>query len=135
MDWDHLRALDLFKVFSSLVSPTAPPASSLPKTSGLKIDSDPRKVKQTSQVQGELFYVRVYPSDFGRERMEREDREGPPKEIFEGKKGKKNKKKKKSKRDDSDLSEDEDDDPLVQVDDGEEFDVEKLRKYQLERLR
>lgn len=139
MDWDHLRALDLYKVFSSLVSPTAPPISTICKAKlNDKEDSNPRNNKQTSQVQGELFHVRVYPSDFGRERMEREDREGPPKDIFEGgRNGRNKKKKKKNRKNDSDLSDDEEDDdePLVQVDDGEEFDVEKLRKYQLERLR
>ncbi|KAJ3299525.1 pre-rRNA-processing protein esf1 [Borealophlyctis nickersoniae] len=86
LDWDHLKAKDLYKVFAAFV-----PAG------------------------GDLRSVKIYPSEFGKERMEREAREGPPAEIFE--------------------QADELRKPLVRSDDGEDFDTQKLRKYQLERLR
>ena len=55
LDWDNIRAVDLMAVFSSFLS----------QGSG-----------------GRIRKVSIYPSDFGRERMEREEMEGPPKEIF-----------------------------------------------------
>ena len=53
LDWDNVGAADLMAVFSSFL-----PAS------------------------GRLLKVAIYPSEFGKERMEREQMEGPPKEIF-----------------------------------------------------
>lgn len=53
LDWDNIQAEDLMAVFSSFL-----PAG------------------------GRILKVSVYPSEFGRERMEREEVEGPPKEIF-----------------------------------------------------
>ena len=102
MDWDYVRARDLFKVFSSIVTPTAAIA---PRD----VPDDAIHLALT-QVRGKVLSVRVYPSDFGRKRMEHEDVQGPPQEIFKS-------------------------DSVVQADDGEEFDNEALRKYQLERLR
>ncbi|KAJ3183606.1 pre-rRNA-processing protein esf1 [Gaertneriomyces sp. JEL0708] len=89
LDWDHIRASDLYKVFDAFK-----PADSAVKC------------------------VKIYPSEFGKERLEREAREGPPAELFE-------------------TSEEEDAaKPLVREDDGtEDYDNIKLRKYQLERLR
>ncbi|KAG9126529.1 pre-rRNA-processing protein esf1, partial [Ceratobasidium sp. 392] len=55
LDWDHVTAAHLFRVAASV----------LPSGGSAKVLS-----------------VTVYPSDFGRERMEREEREGPPKELF-----------------------------------------------------
>lgn len=55
LDWDNIRAVDLMAVFSSFLS----------QGSG-----------------GRIRKVSIYPSEFGRERMEREEMEGPPKEIF-----------------------------------------------------
>ncbi|KAI5820929.1 RNA-binding protein [Pyronema omphalodes] len=102
LDWDNVRAVDLMKAFSSF----AP--------SG-----------------GRVVKVTVYPSEFGKERMQREELEGPPREIFA-----------KDKPDeDGYLGPDESDDEevdektVIKEDKGEEFDSAKLRKYQLERLR
>ncbi|KAK8161082.1 hypothetical protein BKA80DRAFT_344189 [Phyllosticta citrichinensis] len=102
LDWDNIRATDLMAVASSFV-----PA------------------------QGRILKVAVYPSEFGRERMEREELEGPPREIFS----------KNKKKDESDSEEDSDSEDerikqdLLQEDKGEEFDSKALRQYQLERLR
>ena len=105
LDWDHIRATDLMAVFSSFL-----PAG------------------------GRLEKVTVYPSEFGRERMEREEMEGPPRELFVSKK-----KQGAAIKDDELAEEDEDDEEIkksiIKPDTGEEFDSAKLRKYQLERLR
>lgn len=105
LDWDHIRAADIMAVASSF----APGA-------------------------GKVKSVTVYPSEFGRERMEREELEGPPREIFAS-----NKRKQESE-DESDSDEDEEEKikkRLIkdQAGEGEEFDDAKLRQYQLERLR
>jgi len=93
LDWDKIRAIDLFKLFDSFK-----PAN------------------------GTIQSVKIYKSEFGKERLEKESREGPPAAIFGGK-----------------LEEDDDDEitaeNLVKEDNGEEFDNEELRKYQLERLK
>lgn len=146
LDWDHLHSIDLFKVFSSV----------------LELGGGGR---------GKVERVQVFPSEFGKERMEREEREGPPREVFvsereralasddedqeddmemepeeglsgaeddggeepsEGASG--------SEQDeDDDDSEDDDEDinieDLMGDDKGEEIDMDKLRSYQLERLR
>ncbi|KAF8984630.1 pre-rRNA-processing protein esf1 [Entomortierella lignicola] len=104
LDWDHVKSTDLFKVFS-----------------GFK----PEK--------GAIRSVRIYPSEFGKERMEREEREGPPAAIF--KKAGSN-----AKDSDDEESEDEEMDEKAmikkQVEDGsEEIDNEALRQYQLDRLK
>ncbi|KAK7543181.1 pre-rRNA-processing protein ESF1 [Phyllosticta citricarpa] len=101
LDWDNIRATDLMAVASSF-----------------------------TPAEGRILKVTVYPSEFGRERMEREELEGPPREIFS-----------KKKKDDSDSEEDSDSEDerikqdLLQEDKGEEFDSKALRQYQLERLR
>ncbi|KAF9044598.1 hypothetical protein BDZ89DRAFT_1127998 [Hymenopellis radicata] len=74
LDWDHVRAKHLYKICSSLVSPTAPSSRA----------GSSRKAT-TSQVRGQVKSVRVYPSDFGKERMAREEKEGPPAELFKTK--------------------------------------------------
>lgn len=119
MDWDHIRAKDLYKVFSSLVSSSGPIGSS--KRAGAH-------GVPISQVRGSLLSVRVYPSDFGKERMAKEDAEGPPREIFKGKS-------KAGFGQDDDDEEELDENAIVKVDEGGEFDEEALRKYQLDRLR
>lgn len=83
MDWDNIKAVDLLKVLNGFK-----PSASVIKS------------------------VSIYPSQFGKERMQREDIEGPPKEIF-----------------------DVDPEKLTEEDEGEEFDQEALRKYQLDRLK
>ena len=106
LDWDNIRAVDLMAVFTSFC-----PAS------------------------GQILKVSVYPSEFGKERMEREEIEGPPKEIFASQKPPE------AEEVDEDASDDDEDEDerikrsLLQADTGEEFNSAKLRRYQLERLR
>ena len=106
IDWDHIKSTDLFALFSSFV-----PAG------------------------GRIEKISIYPSEFGKQRMQREELEGPPKEIF-----------KKSKKDNSDSDssdesdEDEDSDEeikkeLLQEGNDQDFDSDALRTYQLDRLR
>ena len=109
LDWDNVKAIHLFNMFSSLV------------TSGLPSVGD----KKTSQpiVRGQVFSVHIYPSDFGRERMEKEEREGPPAEVF---------KKSKEFEHEDEVNEQN----IFETGDAEdEVDEDALRKYQLERLR
>ncbi|KAI5301720.1 pre-rRNA-processing protein esf1, partial [Ascosphaera pollenicola] len=105
LDWDNIRTEDLIVALSSF----APAGKGIEK-------------------------VTVYPSEFGKERMEREAIEGPPRELFADKHGKDD------GDSDSDSSNSDDDDEkikeqLLQEDEGKEFDDARLRKYQLERLR
>lgn len=114
LDWDNIRSADLLAVFSSFV-PTG----------------------------GRILKVSIYPSDFGKERMEREEMEGPPKEIFGG--GKPDN----AQDEDVSSSEDSDEDDLdeeaqndeeikqsiLKEDKGDEFNPASLRRYQLSRLR
>lgn len=108
MDWDNVRAVDLMATFASFA----------PK--GAAIQS-----------------VAVYPSEFGKEQMQKEEIQGPPKELFRNK-----------KKDTADLDSDDDLDltnkedlekaarKLYEEDDGkEDYDHKALRKYQLQRLR
>ncbi|PYH88820.1 hypothetical protein BO71DRAFT_413818 [Aspergillus ellipticus CBS 707.79] len=112
LDWDNIRAEDLMAVFSSF-APTG----------------------------GRVLRVSVYPSEFGRERMEKEEIEGPPKEIFAV--AKKDDEEFDDEEEEEEEEEEEDSDEeeakikksILQEDKGEEFNSTKLRKYQLERLR
>jgi hypothetical protein len=178
MDWDNLQARDLYKVFLSFLNaanqPTAKKSAASSSASG-------------ETFRGGLMHVRVYPSEFGKERMEREEREGPAADVFRSiassSRGKPQRQKPQGKRqeeelesdedeeDDEDAEDDEDDDMQDDeldndqsdedvVDDGsasgsaeddedddasiassapsdrsEEVDMDKLRAYQLERLR
>ncbi|KAI1620042.1 hypothetical protein EDD37DRAFT_183454 [Exophiala viscosa] len=100
LDWDNIKAADLMAVFKSF----------LPST-------------------GSLLNVAIYPSEFGKERLEREELEGPPKEIFANEA---------RAEVDEDPEEDDEEDikkSILQPDDGADFDSAALRKYQLERLR
>ncbi|GAA6057293.1 hypothetical protein JCM3770_001702 [Rhodotorula araucariae] len=154
MDWDHLRASDLYRVLASCLSATA--ASIAPRKANANDDRDPVKIpSKLSIAPGRLKSLRIYPSQFGRERMEREAIEGPPVDVLRSKGaetsdeeeedgttlklGRRNKGKQRRRRAGSD---DENDDftanDLVdeQLQDGEDdYDTEALRKYQLERLR
>ncbi|RVX66881.1 hypothetical protein B0A52_09005 [Exophiala mesophila] len=103
LDWDNIRAADLMAVFTSFLPP-----------SGAK-----------------LLTVSIYPSEFGKERLEREEMEGPPREIFAANS---------NQPDEQDEDEDDEQDQdikesLIQPDEGAEFDSAALRAYQLERLR
>lgn len=125
LDWDHVRASHLYKIFSSLVSPTA----ALPSASSdLVHPSRQPNVKATGGksgvVRGKVLSVRVYPSEFGKERLKREEVEGPPKEVF-----------KKSRRNEIDENEEVNEKTIYEEDEGDEYDEDALRKYQLERLR
>ncbi|KAM3513346.1 hypothetical protein MY11210_003030 [Beauveria gryllotalpidicola] len=103
LDWDHVNSTNLFALFTSFIGETS----------------------------GRVVKVSVYPSEFGKERMQREEIEGPPKELF------------KENKDDSDSDEEEDSDEederikkkLMQEGDDQDFDSDALRKYQLDRLR
>jgi hypothetical protein len=120
LDWDNIRAVDLMAVFSSFV-----PAG------------------------GKIVKLSVYQSEFGKERMEREEMEGPPREIF-GRQGHKEEEEEEEEEevdsedeedgeDEEDLDDEEEDEKikkeLLKEDDGKEFDSAALRQYQLERLR
>ena len=115
LDWEHVRAIHLYKIFSSLVSPSAAAVASGSKSNGTA------KVATVPVVRGKVLSVRVYPSQFGKERMAREEKEGPPAELF------------KKKRDLK--AEDINERTIYEVGEGEDVDEDALRKYQLERLR
>lgn len=110
LDWDNIRAADIMAVAASFA----------PKG-------------------GRVERVTIYPSEFGRERLEREEIEGPPREIFAT--GKQKAQEEENEGDDEDLDDSEDDERIkkqlleAQAGDGEEYDTAKLRQYQLERLR
>ncbi|SLM36356.1 NUC153 [Lasallia pustulata] len=115
LDWDNIRAADLMAVFSSFV-----PSN------------------------GHIINVSIYPSEFGKERMEREEMEGPPKEIFASNGTNAEDGTTFSESGDENSSGDdvgeEDEEEKIKKDilkenQGEEFDSAKLRHYQLERLR
>lgn len=106
LDWDNIRATDIMAVAQSFV-PTG----------------------------GRIESVTVYPSEFGRERLEKEELEGPPREIFASSKTG-------EESDEEEDSDEEDEEERIkkqllkeQANEGEEFDTAKLRQYQLERLR
>jgi len=94
LDWDNVRAVDLMATLSSFKPEV-----------------------------GKVLSVRIYPSEFGKERLEREEMEGPPKEIFAAKDGEEGEEEEVNEK------------TIIKTDDGEEFDNTKLRTYQLERLR
>ncbi|KAF1830982.1 hypothetical protein BDW02DRAFT_557758 [Decorospora gaudefroyi] len=109
MDWDNIRASDIMAVANSFV-----PAD------------------------GRILNVVIYPSEFGMERLQREEIEGPPRDIFAST-ANRNKDNITTLDDASDASDSVDGDERrahLQGDDtGEEFDSTKLRSYQLARLR
>lgn len=94
LDWDNVHAVDIMVTLSSFK-----PAN------------------------GKVLSVRIYPSEFGKSRLKREDMGGPPREIFT------------SKESEEESEEEVTEKTLIKADDGEEFDSSKLRNYQLERLR
>lgn len=109
LDWDHLRAVDLFKVFASVFNTTT---SAGPANIGAK----PKVTRVT-----------ILPSDFGKTRMAQEDLNGPPAEIFAP-----------LGSESSDADEELDERAVIKeatMDKGSEFNERLLRKYQLERLR
>ncbi|KAI0801175.1 hypothetical protein C8Q74DRAFT_1364815 [Fomes fomentarius] len=115
LDWDHVRASHLYKIFSSLVSPSGASVASGSKDAGTSEGAS------TFVVRGRVLSVKVYPSAFGKQRMAREEKEGPPPQVF---------KKKRELR-----PEEINERTVYEIGDGEDYDEEALRKYQLERLR
>ncbi|KAF2964419.1 hypothetical protein GQX73_g9140 [Xylaria multiplex] len=108
LDWDNIKSVDLMALFSSFVPQG-----------------------------GRIEKVSIYPSEFGKERMKREELEGPPKEIF--KKGAQDEDQlDPDLEDSSEDSEDEDEKikkDMLQEGDDQDFDSDALRSYQLDRLR
>ena len=149
LDWDNLRATDLFAVFNSFLKAEQGNSSRL----------------------GRLENVRIYPSEFGKERMAREDAEGPAGGVFVTRPGQKKKPKRgllvDDGKEDEAASEEEDEDEEAsgseaseddeetsrgerepkEIDgleivsdvssqaEEEDIDMDQLRQYQLERLR
>ena len=112
MDFDNIRATDVLAVANSFV-----PAG------------------------GKILSVVIYPSEFGMERLQREELEGPPREIFASSSAKNENNMtflieapESSEDDDSDHEEETKKKPLKESN-GEEFDSTALRAYQLDRLR
>jgi hypothetical protein len=138
LDWDHVFATDLFKIFSSVLE-------------------QGNEGKGGGSKRGEVVSVRVYPSEFGKKRMEREEQEGPPREVFikagqtgsdheeeeeveeepqyEGMSGDEGSDGGEAAEGDEGDEDPSDDESLVEEDKGEDVDMDRLRKYQLERLR
>lgn len=115
LDWDNMRAGDLYTIFNSFLK--APP-----KKSDRSAPPPP----------GKLLHVRIYPSEFGKERMALEDEAGPGGGIFKSNPG--DKKKKDAKRtqrlqiaksdDEEDDEEEEEEEEGDEEDDEEEGDSE-----------
>ncbi|KPV73628.1 uncharacterized protein RHOBADRAFT_54826 [Rhodotorula graminis WP1] len=154
MDWDHLRASDLYRVLASCLSATA--ASIQQRKEYANDNRDAVKIPTKLAIApGRLKSLRIYPSQFGRERMEREAVEGPPVDVLRAKVaessdededdggktlklGRKDKGKQRRRRADSaDEGDDFTTNDLIdeQLQEGDDYDTEALRKYQLERLR
>ncbi|KAH0491830.1 hypothetical protein TgHK011_003237 [Trichoderma gracile] len=107
LDWDHVKSTDLMALFSSFI----------PANDG-----------------GKVLNVAIYPSEFGKERMQQEELEGPPRQLF--KRGKKDE----ESDDDESASDSEAEEAaikkkLIQEGDDQDFDSDALRAYQLDRLR
>lgn len=120
LDWEYVRASHLYKIFSCLVSPTAP---HVPVTTSKNVERpNPKKGKSRASpiARGTVVSVRVYPSEFGKARVAKEEREGPPAEIF-----------KKKGKDSEEINEK----TVYEFGDGNEYNDDALRRYQLERLR
>ncbi|KAK3311813.1 hypothetical protein B0H66DRAFT_571383 [Apodospora peruviana] len=111
IDWDHIKSVDLLALFTSFV-----PAG------------------------GRIEKISIYPSEFGKERMQREELEGPPREIFKSSKEEGNSDDDESDSEDEASDGDEDSDEeikreLLEEGNDQDFDNDKLRTYQLDRLR
>ena len=109
LDWDHIRAIHLYKIFTSAIAPVGS-SSSRPNRDSAPI------------VRGEVLSVRIYPSKFGLEHMAHEE-SGPPSELL--------KKKISSLDDEEDVNER----TIYETGDADEYDEDALRKYQLQRMR
>jgi hypothetical protein len=111
IDWENIRAVDLFVLFSSFC-----------------------------KGKSKILKVEIYPSEFGIKEMERELKDGPSKEIFEEVQSNKHKKKYKIQNDE-DFHEKRDiihnlDDAIDDIEDNPEgVNQLKLRKYELRKLK
>ena len=108
LDWDYIRAIHLYKIFTTAIAPVGS-SSSRPSRVSAPI------------VRGEVLSVRIYPSKFGLERMAHEEN-GPPSELL---------RKKKSLDGEEDVNER----TIYETGDADEYDEDALRKYQLQRMR
>ncbi|KAI9683558.1 MAG: pre-rRNA-processing protein esf1 [Trizodia sp. TS-e1964] len=120
LDWDNINAADLMAVFSSFLPSAA-----------------------------KILKVSIYPSEFGKERMQREEVEGPPREIFASGKtthgaggedeAAEDRAEDEEEPEPESESESESDEAiknsLIHPDTNQEFDTLQLRQYQLSRLR
>ncbi|KAI1174655.1 hypothetical protein F4777DRAFT_552988 [Nemania sp. FL0916] len=108
LDWDNIKATDLMVLFSSFVPHG-----------------------------GRVEKVSIYPSEFGKERMKREEVEGPPKEIFKAaaKDGDELELDPEGGNSDSEDEEEAIKKDMLQEGDDQDFDSDALRSYQLDRLR
>lgn len=114
LDWDNITAIDLMATLSSFVPQN-----------------------------GLIKYVHILPSEFGKEQMQREQVEGPPRELFRSKKQRKADARSDSDSDsDSELDVNNKDDmeraarKLFSEEDGsQDYDSKALRRYQLQRLK
>ncbi|KAI2621255.1 hypothetical protein GGR54DRAFT_94619 [Hypoxylon sp. NC1633] len=109
LDWDHIKSDDLMALFSSFV----------PKG-------------------GRIERISIYPSEFGKKRMQREELEGPPKEIFKQTLDSQIEESEQDSEDDGEDDEDEDEkikNDILKEGDDQDFDSDALRAYQLDRLR
>ncbi|KAJ6444929.1 pre-rRNA processing protein Esf1 [Purpureocillium lavendulum] len=112
LDWDHVKSTDLMALFSSFIPPNA----------------------------GRILSISIYPSEFGKERMQQEELEGPPKELFknDGKEGSDSSDDDASESDsdsDSDSGDEKIKKELMKEGNDQDFDSDALRSYQLDRLR
>ncbi|KAG9047783.1 pre-rRNA-processing protein esf1 [Tulasnella sp. UAMH 9824] len=143
LDWDHVKAAHLFKVFNSCATMMEDAVEEEAATGNTK-----RRKKKTALPAGRsnrILRVTVYPSEFGKERMAKEDVEGPPVEIYADPKKKNNGKNILTDRrialrdDDEDLAdvniEDINEKTIYHQEDADQYDQDALRQYQLERLR
>jgi hypothetical protein len=103
MDWDHIKAQDLFALFASFI-----PGDS----------------------HGAVEKVAIYPSEYGKERIQREDFEGPPKDIFEQVQPAEDDEENSDSGEDEEIRRE-----LLEGDDDEGLNSDALRTYQLDRLK
>ena len=102
LDWDHVQASQLFKIFDSTFA------------------------SKSGSSRGRVLNVSIYPSSFGKERMAREEIEGPPADLFQTAP---------TVADEDMDEEDVNEETIFQQGDDSKFNNDALRKYQLERLR
>lgn len=115
MDWDHIKAIDLMATFQSFV-PT----------------------------DGKIINISIYPSEYGKERMQREEIEGPLREFFQDNDGSKDQDEDEDGEEEDDGEEEEEEEitniaeaakELYEEGEGIDYSSKSLRKYQLQRLR